>query len=113
MKSNALADLSSEILSTIWLAFIVHGRKMVNNAIEQDWACECCNDIEKVKRDCKLVAKLVDQGVWYLRRAAVDLREFTKDNNLTEVAKEEGKVILGLFLDPEGDGSDLDSVYPN
>jgi hypothetical protein len=42
----------------------------------------------------------------------VDLREFTKDSNLTEVAKEEGKVILGLFLDLEGD-SDLDSVYSN
>ena len=113
MRSNALADLSFEILSTIRSAFIVHGRKMVNNAIEKDWACECCNDIEKVKRDCKLVAKLVDRGVWYLRRAAVDLREFTEDGNLTEVAKEEGKVILGLFLDPEGDGGDLDGVDPN
>jgi hypothetical protein len=42
----------------------------------------------------------------------MDLREFTKDSNLTEVAKEEGKVILGLFLDPKGN-SDLDSVHPN
>jgi hypothetical protein len=85
---------------------------MVNNAIKQDWACECCNNIEKVTRDCKLVAKLVDWGVWYLRRAAVDLREFTEDSNLTEVAKEEGKVILKLFLNPKGDG-DLNSVHPN
>jgi hypothetical protein len=60
MKSNALADLSSKILSTIQSTFIVHRRKMVNNAIKQDWACECCNNIEKVTRDCKLVAKLVD-----------------------------------------------------
>jgi hypothetical protein len=36
MKSNAIADLPFEILSTIQSAFIVHGRKMVNNAIEWD-----------------------------------------------------------------------------
>jgi hypothetical protein len=35
----------------------------------------------------------------YLRRVAGDPREFAEDSNWIEVAKEEGKVILGLFLD--------------
>jgi hypothetical protein len=92
-------ELSVEDLKAIRTAFIVHGRKMINNAVERDWHCECCKDSGKVKRNCKLVVKMVNRGVWYLRRAASDLANFAQDANWSEVMKEEERVILGMFLD--------------
>ena len=99
MDTIAAADLPVEIMSAIRSAFIVHGRKMINNALEREWSCDCCVDIEKVKRNCNLVAMMVDRGVWYLRRAAEDIRKFSENVNWREVREEEERVILGLFLD--------------
>jgi hypothetical protein len=95
----AFAKLSVEDLTVIRSAFIVHGRKMINNAVERDWHCGCCKDKRKIKRDCKLVVKMVDRGVWYLRRAASDLANFVQNSNWSKVMEEEERVILGMFLD--------------
>jgi Phosphotransferase enzyme family len=106
LRCNTAADLPIALLTAIRSAFIVHGRKMVNNAVERDWRCKCCvgkkvaTNINKVlaMKDCKLFANLMNRGIWYLRTAASDLRAFSQDDNWKEVLKEEGP-ILELFFE--------------
>jgi tRNA A-37 threonylcarbamoyl transferase component Bud32 len=99
LRDNPATDFPAALLSAIRSAFITHGRKMINNAVERDWRCDCCNRRPKTKTDCLLIRKMVERGVWYVRTAASNRTEFAKDTNWKEVRKEEGKVILGLFMD--------------
>jgi hypothetical protein len=72
---------------------------MINNAVERDWKCRCCKNSPKSKTDCKLIRKMVDRGVWYVEMAANSPMEFAEDANWKEVQKEDGKVMLRLFLE--------------
>ena len=71
---------------------------MINNAVERDWKCACCKDEPKSKTDCKLIRKMLDRGVWYVKMAANSPIEFAEYANWKEVKEEEGKVMLRLFL---------------
>lgn len=99
LQGSRGGDFPVKLVSTIRSAFIMHGRKMINNAIERDWKCGCCKGKPKLKVNCKLVRKMVDQGVWYVRTAANDTTEFVKEANWNEVKEEEEKVMLSLFLE--------------
>jgi len=99
LRDTAATDFPIELVSSMRSAFITHGRKMINNAIERDWKCACCKDEPKSKTDCKLVRKMLDRGVWYVMMAANSPIEFSAYANWKEVRKEEGKVMLQLFLE--------------
>jgi len=99
LQNTPSTDFPTELVSAIRSAFITHGRKMINNAIERDWKCACCNDEPKPKTDCKLIRKMLNRGVWYVKMAANSPIEFAKYTNWKEVKKEEGKVMLQLFLE--------------
>jgi hypothetical protein len=99
LQNNAATDFPIELVSAIRSAFITHGRKMINNAVERDWKCACCNDEPKSKINCKLIRKMLDRGVWYVKTASNSPTEFAEYANWKEVKKEEGKVMLQLFLE--------------
>lgn len=99
LQGSCGRDFPPELVSTIRSAFITHGRKMINNAIERDWRCSCCNGKLKLEPKCNLVRKMVNRGVWYVRTAANDAAEFIEETNWNNVKEEEEKVMLGLFLE--------------
>jgi hypothetical protein len=100
-KENGVgaATMPKKTMRRIRTSFIVHGRKMINNVVERDWHCDCCKGQAKDKKNCKVIAKMVDRGVWYLKMAGNDLEEFAQEANWSGVMAEEGKVILGMFID--------------
>ncbi len=99
LRETATTRFPFELLSAMRSAFITHGRKMINNAVERDWRRACCKDEPKSKTDCRLIRKMLDRGVWYVKMAADSPIEFSKYANWKEVIEEEGKVVLQLFLE--------------
>jgi hypothetical protein len=99
LQNTAATDFPIELVSAIRSGFITHGRKMINNAVERDWKCACCKGESKSKTDCRLIREMLDRGVWYVRMAANSPIEFSEYANWKEVRKEEGKVMLQLFLE--------------
>jgi hypothetical protein len=99
LRETAATQYPIELMSAMRSAFITHGRKMVNNAVERDWNCACCKDEPKSKTHCKLVRKMVNRGAWYVKMATNSHIDFAEYANWKEVREEEGKVILRLFLE--------------
>jgi len=99
LHKTSATHLPVELLSAMRSAFITHGRKMINNAVERDWKCACCKDDPKPKIDCTLIRRMIERGVWYVEIAANSPIEFGEHTNWKKVKKEEGKVVLRLFLE--------------
>ncbi|PGH17960.1 hypothetical protein AJ79_00859 [Helicocarpus griseus UAMH5409] len=76
-------------------AVILHGREIINNAIENDWSGLCGNGKEKDE----MVRSLVQTGVQLLRLARSNAAEFAKEDNWKQLmSSTEARVIVGLFL---------------
>lgn len=68
----------------------MHGREIVNNAVDLDWDCHFCRggeanvdgtvegETNATVKECALVRKMVERGVWYLRRAKGDFEAFVE-----------------------------------
>lgn len=87
-RTSSEADLYIQIFRS---ALILHGREMINNAIEQEWP-----DIPQ-KESNVLVQEMVRKGVWYLERAGDDVKGTLDPTNLEEICKEDGRITLSLF----------------
>ena len=72
-------------------ALILHGREMINNAIEQEW-----HDSTSRERGV-LVQEMVQKGAWYLEMAGDDIEDMLDAMNVVELLKEDSRVILNLF----------------
>jgi hypothetical protein len=53
----------------------------------------------RANHDCRLVANMVERGLWYLRIAGQDLEQFVKEENWAEVLTEDEGILLSLFWD--------------
>lgn len=88
-------------------AFILHGREMINGALDLDWHCDCSHcyaetetetGTEKEREKCALVKIMVDKGVWYLRRATASEVDFVRQDNWNSaVVEEKGRVLSNMF----------------
>jgi hypothetical protein len=81
----------AEHLQIFRSALILHGREMVNNAIDRQWPSS------SQKESSALVQKMVRKGVWYMERAGDDLKGMLDAANLEELLMEDGRIMLGLF----------------
>jgi hypothetical protein len=70
---------------------VLHGREMINNAIEREWP----NTPQKESN--VLVQEMVQKGVWYLERAGDNIKGMLDPTNLKEICKEDGRIMLSLF----------------
>lgn len=93
-KSDAVEtkpQIESLSLQIFRSALILHGREMINNAVEQEWP-----DSPHKERSV-LVQEMVQKGGWYLERAEASIEEMLDPANMEELIKGDGGVILGLF----------------
>ena len=72
-------------------ALILHGREMINNAVEQEWLGS-----PHKGRDV-LVQEMVQKGAWYLERAGDSVDGMLDPANMEELIKGDGQIVLGLF----------------
>jgi hypothetical protein len=72
-------------------ALILHGREMINNAVEQEW-----QDSPHKERSI-LVQEMVRKGAWYLEMAGDSVEEMLQPANMEELIKGDGQIMLGLF----------------
>jgi hypothetical protein len=73
----------------MWLlrsALILHGREMINQAVEREWSTEGLS-----------VSEMVQAGAWYLERAGEDVEDMLEEGNWEELTREDHGVILRLF----------------
>lgn len=70
---SLLSVLSSSSASVHVLrsAFLLHGREMINNALEREWISDADEHEKQALR-----AKMVNKGVWYLRTAGDNEADF-------------------------------------
>lgn len=81
----------SQNLQMLRSALILHGREMINNAVEQEW------QDSPHKEHSVLVQEIVQKGAWYLERAGDSVEEMLEPANVEELTKGDGRVVLGLF----------------
>jgi hypothetical protein len=81
----------SQNLQILRSALVLHGREMINNAVEQEW-----QDSPHKERNV-LVQEMVQKGAWYLERAGDSVEEMLDPANMEELIKGDGQVMLGLF----------------
>ncbi|KAK2879540.1 hypothetical protein FQN49_000780 [Arthroderma sp. PD_2] len=89
-------------------ALILHGREVVNNAVENDWSSYCTNSIKfdtgigsqaVDRKDSDLVQKMVDTGVSCLQLAGTTIEEFVQADNWKRVcSSKESSMIARLFI---------------
>ena len=73
--------------------YLLHGREMINCAIENAWSCQCCGS--KIREGCSLRKTMVEAGAWYLQMAEENDERFAK--KLATLTEE--TVVAGLFHD--------------
>ena len=77
--SSAMPNAVSRAMRS---AFLLLGREIINNAIERDWACLCCQSRPKMGDGCELRREMVHLGAWYLRAARADEADFCREESL-------------------------------
>ena len=75
---------------------LLHGREMINNALEREWSCACCLGEQVI--ECALKKAMVEKGALYLRMAQADDTQFADEVVLAEVIQRD-TVLVGLFFD--------------
>ena len=70
---------------------ILHGREMINNAIERTWP-----NLTK-KETNVLVQEMVRKGAWYIERAEDDVGKMLEAGNWEQLLKEDSRIMLNLF----------------
>jgi len=86
-KAHALVEANLH-LQMFRSALILHGREMINNAIEREWAG---------KDSTILVKEMVEKGAWYIERARDDVRGMLEAANWDELLMEDDRIMLNLF----------------
>ena len=84
-QSNAGTVSKSLKLRLLRSALIMHGREIINNAIEREWPRTLS------------VESMVRMGAWYLERAGRDVEGMVSDANWNELLKEDHRIITSLF----------------
>ena len=89
-KAHALvvANLHLQIFRS---ALILHGREMINKAIEREWPGS------PQKESTILVKEMVQKGAWYIERARDDVRGMLEAANWDELLVEDDRIMLSLF----------------
>lgn len=80
----------SQNLQILRSALVLHGREMINNAVEQEWPAPH-------KERNILVQETVQRCAWYLEKAGDSVEEMLDLKNVEELIKGDGGVMLGLF----------------
>ncbi|KAK9354973.1 kinase-like domain-containing protein [Lipomyces doorenjongii] len=88
---------SSSAARILRSAFILHGREIINNAIERDWSAfyekSGTGEDENV-----LVRSMVQTGAWYLRAAKETVEQFVSDENWRHLCSaKEGSIMMRLL----------------
>ncbi|KAF3484094.1 uncharacterized protein GIQ15_03418 [Arthroderma uncinatum] len=83
-------------------ALILHGREVINNAVENDWSSYCIKTFDDSQRadgkDTNLTRKMVDTGVSCLQMAGRTIEEFVQADNWKRVCcSKESSMIARLF----------------
>ncbi|KAK9360834.1 kinase-like domain-containing protein [Lipomyces starkeyi] len=78
-------------------AFILHGREIINNAIERDWSA-FCKKTGTGEDDNVMVRSMVQSGAWYLKAAKETVEEFVSDENWRQLfSAKEGSIMMRLL----------------
>jgi hypothetical protein len=83
--SNAGTVSKNLRLRLLRSAFIMHGREIINNAVEREWPRSLS------------VESMVRMGAWYLERAGGDVEAMVSHANWNELLKEDHRIITSLF----------------
>jgi hypothetical protein len=95
----AAGSLSARLMRS---AFISHGAEMINCAFWKLWPCRdvrCIGDTgphPADAKDCKLIQRMVETAIWYLRKAGNDEADFVEPENWTNVMAKE--TVLGSIF---------------
>jgi hypothetical protein len=81
----------SRKLEILRSALILHGREMINNAVEQEWKDSLG------KERSVLVQEMVQKGAWYIERARNSVEEMLDPTNVKELIQGDDRIMLGLF----------------
>ena len=84
-RSNGGTTSENLRLRLLRSALIMHGREIINGAIEREWSRNLSID------------SMVRLGSWYLERAGNDVEDMVSDANWNELLKEDHRIILDLF----------------
>lgn len=79
-------------------AFLLHGREMINNALEREWISDADEHDKQALR-----AKMVNKGLWYLRTAGDNEADFVAESNWKQVCAEKDQVVICLLLPPHNE----------
>lgn len=79
-------------------AFLLHGREMINNALEREWISDADEHEKQALR-----AKMVEKGLWYLRTAGDNEADFVAESNWKQVCAEKDQVVICLLLPPHNE----------
>jgi hypothetical protein len=87
---------TSVFAQTMRSTFLLHGREIINNAIERKWACKCCT-LDSAN-DCLLTNAMVNRGAWYLNIAQANEEQFVRATNWKEICAESDWILGNLLL---------------
>ena len=79
-------------------AFLSYAAELINCAFRKEWVCimpDCVRapggEHTKIKHECLLVKKIVQQGLWYLEHGCNSLEKFCGEENWSEIKAEAQK----------------------
>jgi hypothetical protein len=80
-----------ENLQVFRSALILHGREMINNAVQREWP-------GSTQKECSvLIQEMVRKGAWYIERAGDNVKEMLDTMNVEQLLQEGGGIMLRLF----------------
>jgi hypothetical protein len=84
-------EAPSENLLVFRSALILHGREMINNAVQREWP-------SSAQKECSvLIQEMVRKGAWYIERAGDNVKEMLDTMNVEQLFQEGGGIMLRLF----------------
>jgi hypothetical protein len=84
-------EVPSESLQVFRSAMIVHGREMINNAVERVWPSSAQNECSV------LIQEMVRKGAWYIDRAGSNVNEMLDAMDVEQLLQEGSGIMLRLF----------------
>ncbi|KAI9797137.1 MAG: hypothetical protein M1833_005652 [Piccolia ochrophora] len=89
-------EASSTLARMVRSAYLGHGNVMLlRTLLLGDWRCTACKKADA--KNCEMVPKMIERGLWYLRTARNDTAEFVEEGNWKLVCSEENWVVGSLF----------------
>lgn len=84
-------EVLSESLQVFRSALILHGRELINNAVEREWPDS------PQKESSVLIQEMVRKGAWYIERAGNNIEEMLDATNVEQLLQEDSRIMLRLF----------------